>query len=93
MVAALLVGSFQSIFGFETLVLDARTNRSSFTYRGPRNGGESHISENIVADGGNGGNGGTGGDGGFVLGGESGDGANGGDGGAGGTAGSGGQWG
>lgn len=88
-IAALLVGSFQSIFGFEFLVLDARTDRGSFTFGGPRNGGESHLSENIVAEGGNGGNGGNGGDGGFVFGGESGKGANGGDGGDGGNGGSG----
>jgi hypothetical protein len=53
---ALFSGSFQSYFGFEVPVLDARTDRGSFTYRGPINCGKSHISENIVADGG--GNGG-----------------------------------
>jgi hypothetical protein len=55
------MGSFQSFFGFEFLVLDARTDRGSFTYGGPTNGGESQISENIVTDVGNGGNGGSGG--------------------------------
>jgi hypothetical protein len=49
-VVALLVGSLQSIFGFEFLFLDARTDRGSFSYGGPTNGGESHISENIVTD-------------------------------------------
>jgi hypothetical protein len=39
------MGSFQSIFGFEFLVRDGRTDRSSFTNGGPRNGGMSRTSE------------------------------------------------
>ena len=37
--------SFQSIFGFEFLVRDGRTDRSSFTNGGPRNGGMSRTPE------------------------------------------------
>jgi hypothetical protein len=58
-----LMGSFQSIFSFEFLVRDGRTDRSSFTNGGPRNGGMSRTSENIEARGGNGGDGGKGGSG------------------------------
>jgi hypothetical protein len=39
------MGSFQSIFGFEFLVRDGRTDRSSFTNGGTRNGGMSRTSE------------------------------------------------
>jgi hypothetical protein len=39
------MGSFQSIFGFEFLVRIGRTDRSSFTNVGPRNGGISRTSE------------------------------------------------
>jgi hypothetical protein len=49
-IVTLFSGSFQSFFGFEFHVLDARTDRGSFSYGGPTNGGESHISENIVTD-------------------------------------------
>ena len=35
-VVALFSGSFQSFFGFEFLVLDARTDRGSSTFGGPR---------------------------------------------------------
>jgi|GEM_PF-5519667 len=48
-VVPLFSGSFQSFFGFEFLVLDARTDRGSFTYEGQRMA-ESRISENIVTD-------------------------------------------
>jgi hypothetical protein len=52
------VGPFNLILvWFRVPVLDARTDRGAFTY-GTMNCGESHIPENIVADGGNGGNGG-----------------------------------
>ncbi|MGH9976241.1 MAG: hypothetical protein ACRD8Z_10465 [Nitrososphaeraceae archaeon] len=81
-----LMGSFQSIFGFEFLVLDGRTDRSSFTNGGPRNGGKSSASENIEARGRNGGDGDYGGNGYFVFGCESGEGANEGRGGDGGDA-------
>jgi hypothetical protein len=40
-----LMGSFQSIFSFEFLVRDGRTDRSSFTNGGPRNGGMSRTPE------------------------------------------------
>jgi hypothetical protein len=78
-----LMGSFQSIFGFEFLVLDGRTDRSSFTNGGPRNGGMSRTSEILIGDGDNGGNGC------FVFGCKSGEGANEGRGGDGGKGGSG----
>lgn len=57
------MGSFLSIFGFEFVVRDARTDRNSFTNGAPRNGGKSRTSENIEACGGNGGDGGNGGSG------------------------------
>jgi len=44
-VVPLFSASLQPFFGFEFLVLDARTDRGSFTYGGPTNGRVAYIWE------------------------------------------------